>query len=253
MKDNAVILQSGQGGWLVFENPVRVCCARRAEDVSGVLHEVQACCEAGLHAAGFMSYEAASGLDAALQTHPPRGLPLVWFGLYKAPKRWRRLRGGNDLFEIGPWTPSVSRPRYQQALERIRDYIQAGDTYQVNYTYRLRAAFQGSAWSFFHTLHRGQRARYSAFVRLPSFSICSGSPELFFAMEGRQVMARPMKGTAPRGLTVDDDRARARALRASEKDRAENVMIADMIRNDLGRVAEAGSVVLTLLVVILIR
>lgn len=242
MKDNAVVCHSEREGWLLFERPVRVCCARRPECVPAVLNEVQAAADAGLYAAGFMTYDAAPGLDAALSAHAQTRLPLVWFGLYEQPERLADLPPSDASFEVGEWMPSISRQSYGAALGRIREYIRAGDTYQVNYTYRLHAAFQGSAWSFFLALQRGQRARHSAFVRLPGVSVCSVSPELFFALNGRSVVSRPMKGTAPRGLTYEADVAQARALRASEKNRAENIMITDMIRNDLGRIAELGSV-----------
>jgi len=186
-------------------------------------------------------------------------LPLLWFGLYEAPEvvGAPRVEGGDIAGEgqdshpdrDGPvgrlyagWTPSVSREEYDAALACIKDQIAEGNTYQVNYTFRLRRAFDGDAWSLFARLARAQQAQYATFVDLGRWAICSVSPELFFRREGRQLTARPMKGTARRGLTLADDRQQAAWLRQSEKNRAENVMIVDMLRNDLGRVAAIGSV-----------
>ena len=117
-----------------------------------------------------------------------------------------------------------------------------GRTYQVNYTYRLRAPFSGDPWSFFMTLARKQPIGYAAYLDIGSHLICSASPELFFRLNGHTVLSKPMKGTAPRGKTLSDDRANMAWLHDSEKNRAENVMIVDMIRNELGRLAEIGSV-----------
>jgi para-aminobenzoate synthetase/4-amino-4-deoxychorismate lyase len=112
----------------------------------------------------------------------------------------------------------------------------------VNYTYRLRADFSGDAWTFFHELVNGQKTDFAAFIETDDFSVCSASPELFFSLNNGQLVSRPMKGTARRGLTFSEDWRQAELLRDSEKDRAENIMIVDMIRNDIGRVAEPGSV-----------
>jgi para-aminobenzoate synthetase / 4-amino-4-deoxychorismate lyase len=242
MNDSVVILRTEQDGWLRFEQPVHVCSTRRLEDVQATLDEVQDGLDRGLHAAGFLTYEAAAGLDSALCAHDPGPLPLVWFGLYRAALRPAPWPASEAPFTVGAWEPAVSRAQYEAAVTRIREYIRGGDTYQVNYTYRLRTAFRGSDWSFFLALLSAQKQSRAAFVRLPDYSLCSVSPELFFALDGRRALARPMKGTAARGMTWQDDQHRRRELHASEKNRAENVMITDMIRNDLGRIAEPGSV-----------
>jgi para-aminobenzoate synthetase/4-amino-4-deoxychorismate lyase len=141
-----------------------------------------------------------------------------------------------------PWTADTSESAYTAAIARIKAYIAAGDTYQVNYTWRMMAEFAGDPWALFADLWRAQRAPYAAYMDAGDHVICSASPELFFARRGDTLTCRPMKGTAPRGLCPAADEASAAWLRASEKDRAENLMIVDMIRNDLGRIAETGSV-----------
>ncbi|HOF87835.1 MAG TPA: aminodeoxychorismate synthase component I, partial [Armatimonadota bacterium] len=192
-----------------------------------------------------VSYEAAPAFDPAMRAHPPGPLPLLWFGLYPAPVRLAALPDDGGAFSASGWTPELSRDDYDAAIARIKAYIAAGETYQVNYTLRLRARLAGSAWAFFLALTRAQRGHYGAWVHLGSHILCSASPELFFRLEGDVITCKPMKGTARRGLWWEDDRARARELAHSAKNRAENVMIVDMVRNDLGRIAKTGSVRVT--------
>ena len=131
---------------------------------------------------------------------------------------------------------------YRQAIAAIKEQIAAGYTYQINYTFPLGAAFSGEPWPLFTQLALAQRGRYAAYVNTGRHVVCSASPELFFQKTDGVLTSRPMKGTAPRGRTLTEDEAQRAWLFASEKNRAENVMIVDMIRNDMGRVAEVGSV-----------
>ncbi|MGB8982034.1 MAG: aminodeoxychorismate synthase component I, partial [Anaerolineales bacterium] len=139
------------------------------------------------------------------------------------------------------WHPSVDRQIYNSALDQIKAQIAQGKTYQVNYTMRLRADFTGSAWDFFLHLVQGQNS-HAAYLDIGQYVICSASPELFFQLDGDTITCRPMKGTTGRGRTTREDRERSEWLKNSPKNRAENVMIVDMIRNDLGRIAQTGSV-----------
>jgi para-aminobenzoate synthetase/4-amino-4-deoxychorismate lyase len=140
------------------------------------------------------------------------------------------------------WQASVGFAEFEAKVKRIKELIRLGDTYQVNYTYRLGAVMAADPWEFFLQLVAAQEAPYGAFVDTGEWVIGSASPELFFQLDGDRIVCRPMKGTAARGLTQAQDQAQAEALRTSEKERAENVMIVDMVRHDLGRVAETGSV-----------
>ncbi|MEZ4515924.1 MAG: chorismate-binding protein [Chloroflexota bacterium] len=138
--------------------------------------------------------------------------------------------------------PSISESDYLKAVDTIRDAIAAGITYQANLTFNLHAAFDGDPWALYVALDNAQRAAYTAYLDMGQYVICCASPELFFRRDGDRITSRPMKGTAPRGLTTAEDREQVEWLANSEKNRAENVMIVDMIRNDFGRVATIGSV-----------
>ena len=244
MTNQAVIQDITAGQWLHFQKPWQVIETGCIEEVVPKLRLVETMVqEQGLYAAGFISYEAAPGFDSVLQVRQPLSFPLLWFGLYPQP----------DVLRIPPpspapaslprlWTPSVSRTAYDQNIKQIKAHIASGETYQVNYTLRLRAPFTGDAWAFFLELIRSQQAKYAAYIDTGRFAICSVSPELFFRLNDRQLTSCPMKGTAPRGLTFSEDEDHAQRLYHSEKNRAENVMIVDMIRNDMGRIAVVGSV-----------
>ncbi|MDA1300259.1 MAG: aminodeoxychorismate synthase component I [Proteobacteria bacterium] len=231
--------------WLTFREPREILCARRASDVVAVLQQIQHAVDSGCHAAGFIAYEAASGFDPSLTTHPGAGC-LLWFGIYET------VAVSSDLGEESSpsvpqvnWQPDVSRQTYTDRVTRIREEIAAGNTYQVNYSIRFRTRYDTDPLAAFVSLANHHEAPYAAYVDTGDRVIASHSPELFFRLNGQQVLCRPMKGTAARGLTADDDSLRKRALANSAKDRAENLMIVDMIRNDLGRVAVPGSISVT--------
>ncbi len=238
-----VLHDAAAGEWLRFQEAVAVLTARRLDEVVGTLRAVERRVqEEKLYAAGFVSYEAAPAFDPALCTHPGDEFPLVCFGLYPAPRPFR-LPNNRPLVPLpASWQASISPEEYACALARIKEQIARGETYQVNFSFRLTTEFRDDPWALFLALAQAQNSSYSAYVDLDRYVICSASPELFFRLEGEYIAARPMKGTAARGKTLAEDLAQARWLHRSEKNRAENVMIADMVRNDLGRVAESGSV-----------
>ncbi len=231
-----IIIQHGTD-WLRFLEPVEVLTARTPEEVFQCLEKIE---QSGLWAAGFVSYEAAGAFDDALTTCEPGALPLLHFGLFQTSEKVELQPGGE--YSLGDWTPSVVREEYTEAIATIKERIAAGDTYQVNYTFRLHAGFEGDPFGYFCDLAAAQQGDYGAFIETGDFAICSASPELFFELKDGLITSRPMKGTRPRGLTAETDWAAAAELQRAEKDRAENIMIVDMIRNDIGRVAEAGSV-----------
>ncbi|MEE9367740.1 MAG: aminodeoxychorismate synthase component I [Pontiella sp.] len=228
------------GRWLHFSEPVKVLRADSLDDVQPMLREAE---ESGLFAAGFISYEAAPAFDAALTTHPAATFPLLCLGLFQAPEVLEKIEEAPAAtFKMGELKPSVSKDEFVTALGEIKERIAEGATYQVNYTYRLHADFSGDAWTFFYELVKGQRTEHAAYIETEDFAVCSASPELFFNLSNGKITARPMKGTAKRGRTFSEDWKQSAALSTSEKDRAENIMIVDMIRNDIGRIAEPGSV-----------
>ncbi len=232
-------------GFLRFSRPLRVITAEGPEGVLPALREVEREVEEkGRTAAGFISYEAAIAFDRAFRVRRAGAdFPLLWFGVYGAAEPFDLPAPDPGFTPPSAWTPSVSRAEYDAAIARIRADIAAGETYQVNYTMRLAAPFAGSDLELFKHLVRAQNCLYAAYADTGRFAVCSASPELFFERDlAGLVTTRPMKGTAPRGRTTEEDGRLAAWLKASEKNRAENVMIVDMLRNDLGRLAETGSV-----------
>jgi para-aminobenzoate synthetase/4-amino-4-deoxychorismate lyase len=237
------IIQLPSGEWLEFADPARVVVAELPSAVRPVLADVERLTrDLSLHAVGFVAYEA--GLAFNLETRAPQPrTPLAWFGLFES-KNVRPLgaplQGGG--YRLGPLYPSMEPRDFERAFDVIKGHLAEGDTYQVNFTFKMSAEFGGDPRALFADLVEAQRGRHCAYVRIGDWAICSASPELFFELDGLSVQARPMKGTAQRGLIAEDDRRRRDELRASAKQRAENVMIVDMMRNDLGRIAEVGSV-----------
>lgn len=237
---NEVLLRENDQ-WLYFAQPHQVIQAQALQEVIPALRQVQDLVESrNWYAAGFLSYEAAPAFDSALQTRPSTGFPLLWFGLYPPPRLVSLPEPAAPKPALA-WSPTVDRHTYTAAIAQIKDHIARGRTYQVNYTMRLRADFNAEPWEFFLHLAQSQN-NHAAYVDTGRFVIASASPELFFALDGETITCRPMKGTARRGRTTREDREQAEWLKASEKNRAENVMIVDMIRNDLSRIARIGSV-----------
>ena len=231
--------------------PVGVIEARRPSEVVGAIDAADSAAARGLWAAGFVAYEAAPGLDPELSVHvraaddPFAELPLAWFALFERKEDLPRLEPGrvDPSGSAGsPWRPSVDRATYDAAVERIRELIAAGHTYQVNHTIRLRAMINGDERGFYRDLCLAQRGGYAAFLDLGRFRVLSASPELFFRIDGERITTKPMKGTAPRGRWPAEDEEIAARLVASSKERAENAMIVDLLRNDLGRICRTGSV-----------
>jgi para-aminobenzoate synthetase/4-amino-4-deoxychorismate lyase len=234
--------------------PVGVIEARRPGEVAGAIEAAEAATTRGLWAAGFVAYEAAPGLDPELSVRvrapddPFAELPLAWFALFEREEDVAPLqpgRAGPPDRSGSPWRASVDRATYDAAVERIRELIEAGHTYQVNHTIRLRAAIEGDPRGFYRDLSLAQRGGYAAFLDLGRYRVLSASPELFFRVDGDRITTRPMKGTAPRGRWLAEDEEIASSLRDSPKDRAENAMIVDLLRSDLGRICRPGSVEVT--------
>ncbi len=230
----------------VFEGLIEDAAAREPAEVAPLLRRVEQAVSEGLHAAGYLAYEAGPGLDPALATRPPDTAdgPLAWFGIFRdrrviPPLAELIADGGYRLREL---RPSTDRPSYERSIRTIQQLIAAGDTYQVNYTFRLDGSFEGDDLALYRDLCEAQRSGYCAYLRTGHGTIVSASPELFFRLAGGEIELRPMKGTRPRGRWTEEDDELAAALACSAKDRAENLMIVDLIRNDVGRVAEFGSV-----------
>ena len=245
---------STAGRWLSFRRPLDVLIARSPAQVQDLLDEVRRAVARGKWAAGFLSYEATPAFDSAFAAHPAsRGVPAAWWALFEAPDRLDAPpRWSDEPVPTLSWRALVSREQHAQAVEDVRRRIAEGETYQVNLTFPLEASLPAGVDSyrlFRQWIDGTTTPPYAAWIdtgRTTSsrLAVASASPELFFSLDGREIRTRPMKGTASRGRWLEEDAAR-RAELLSEKNRAENLMIADMLRNDLGRVAVPGSVRVT--------
>lgn len=227
-----------------YEFPRQVVSATRVDAVLPALAELDRHVAQGRHVAGYIAYEAAGAFDPALQTHALEDMPLLWFGVYENATIAPLPRAGDGAVPVPDldWRPRIDQRAYFAAFETIRGHIAAGDTYQVNFTYPMEARFTADPEAWFLERLAAQLGRYGAYLDLGRQKILSLSPELFFALDGATLTTRPMKGTRPRGLSSAQDGALAAELRQSPKERAENLMIVDMMRNDLGRVCSVNSI-----------
>ena len=227
-----------------FSAKIGELSASSPEEVLPALKLLDERVQAGLHAAGYIGYEAAGALNGDLTTRPPGGLPLLWFGLYEE-RSTEPLPPCAEPFCADQWRHSLDREHFGGAVEAIRELIAAGDCYQVNFTLRQRFSFSGSPLAFFHELRRGQPTPYGCYLESGRHRILSVSPELFFTLADGVLTTRPMKGTAGRGRWFEEDQGRKQRLRESPKELAENLMIVDLLRNDMGMVSQIGSVRVT--------
>ncbi|WHY03537.1 aminodeoxychorismate synthase component I [Neobacillus sp. DY30] len=225
---------------LTFQHPVSVIAAYKVEDVIPCFELVQEAVEKGYYAAGYLSYESAPAFDSAFKVQSGGSLPLLWFGIFSKPD-YKQISSDGE-FSVTEWKPTIPIEEYNQAISSIKKSIQLGDTYQTNYTIRLHSQFRGDGLAFYTRLKKAQSSNYCAYLHTGEHSILSASPELFFHLDNGKITTRPMKGTVKRGLSFEEDAANANWLLQSEKNRAENLMIVDLLRNDLGMVAEPGTV-----------
>ncbi|HNX26496.1 MAG TPA: chorismate-binding protein [Phycisphaerae bacterium] len=228
--------------WLEFSEPAEIFHAATPVGVLPALSRAAVVSrEKNLPLAGWLSYESAGGINPDLP-YRESAFPLVNFAAFQ------RCMPVTLTAVCRPaavtWRSELARKDYFEKFSQIRRYIADGETYQVNYTFRMRCdSFDsGMAEKYWLAMIAAQRSRYGSFIETDDWAICSASPELFFSYDGGVVTCRPMKGTAPRGLWPAADERAAAELADSEKNRAENIMIVDMTRNDLGRVAQPGSV-----------
>jgi para-aminobenzoate synthetase/4-amino-4-deoxychorismate lyase len=230
----------------LFRNPVEWLEARDLSELPIFFQKLEAARAQGLWSAGYFSYECGYHFEprAALNFIPnQQDLPLAAFGLYLAPTIFTADRSPSGPARgVESPTLAISCEHFQQKIKVIQAYIESGDTYQVNLTDQVQARYPGSALDLFAHMMEAQPVEFGALLRLGDRYILSASPELFFRVQGRHIVVRPIKGTAPRGRDAREDAARMEALANDEKNRAENVMISDLMRSDLGRVAETGSV-----------
>ena len=246
--------ESGAADAHLFETPVKLFVARNAGEVADTLAQAdEARLESGGHLAGYIAYEAGLALEDKLKpladARSGATGPLVWLGLFENERiipadqidSWlsKTAQGSGS---VGPLQPQISTGGYVAAFERLQDAIKAGDIYQANLTFPLTGSYRGDPVGLYAALRPAAKAGYGGLIFDGSHWLLSLSPELFVSLKGQEAKVKPMKGTRPRGRGEAEDAALATELAESVKDKAENLMIVDLMRNDLSRVAEAGSV-----------
>ena len=227
----------------VFTKPLKELKTRDLGQVETLLREVEAYQEAGFYAVGYVSYEAAPAFEKKLAVHPAplMGEYLLYFTIHEEVETLPFPEDYEAVDLPANWQEEVEAPAYQKAIETIHHHIRQGDTYQVNYTVQLSQELKADPLAIYNRLVVEQRAHYNAFIQHDDVSILSISPELFFEQDDRLLTTRPMKGTTRRGLTNQTDLQEAAWLEADPKNRAENMMIVDLLRNDMNRISEIGS------------
>lgn len=244
--------QRGPAPARLYRDPVAMIAAYRMDEVQPALDRVGEAREAGLHAAGFISYEAGLALEDRLAPIAARrdgeGAPLLWFGLFEGVRRIPSTSVPGLLPDpaqarVGALRPLIDQPDHRAAFDAVQAYIRAGDIYQVNLTFPCDIPVDGDPMALYAAIRPRAAAGYGGVIRTGDRTILSFSPELFFSQVRGQLTARPMKGTATRDADPQADAAQARWLEEDEKQRAENLMIVDLLRNDLSRVSRPGSVI----------
>ncbi len=249
------------GRSLLFTDPEHVIVAQTLADVGAALEAMDAALADGLHLAGWIAYECGAHFEPRLKPlmKARADEPLIWMmatrhrteltssevteGFFDA------RRGTHHMAKLEIGDSPVSEADYLAALEKVHSYIQAGDVYQINHTFPLPCTLEGDALALYERLRASQPVPFGAYIDTGAdhggHKILSLSPELFVRRTGDTLTGKPMKGTAPRGLTENSDEAVAAHLKADEKSRAENLMIVDLIRNDLSRISRPGSMKVT--------
>lgn len=236
---------SGASPSRLYAHPVECLTARSQAEVAPLLDELRSANKRGLHVAGFLAYDAGAAMLPHLEM--PEGGLLAWFGLFEQYQIVEAAAMPSSLPDpAGAWLssllPDISRTDYANAFAAVQEYIAAGDIYQANLTFPLSADYAGDPLALYAALRPRAAAGYGGVIFTGEKHYLSFSPELFFALKDRRVTTKPMKGTAPRRAEPNADAAEADTLRTDPKQRAENLMIVDLLRNDLSRVCEAGSV-----------
>lgn len=258
LSETFVLLDNNSGAGppsLLFTEPLDIVVAWTPQEVPAALERLQVGLKGGLYAAGFFAYELGYVLEPKLAALMPdnRNVPLIWLGLYKAPaqmsatdvEHWLATHTRSGSYAFTDVTLAWDDAHYQQRFAEVQEKIRAGDIYQLNLTFKARFRLEGSPLTFFLDLRQKQRVAYGGIVDTGEMTVLSASPELFIEQEGRTISTRPMKGTAPRAGTLEADGLARQHLATDVKQRAENLMIVDLMRNDIGRIAEIGSVSVT--------
>jgi para-aminobenzoate synthetase/4-amino-4-deoxychorismate lyase len=240
----------------IFADPVKIIQTHSLSGISKCLKQIEAETKKGYYLSGFISYEAGYAYSHKLQglNHDSVKIPLIWMGVFESPlifdhksnKFNKKIDLKNYYFDhscrIKNLKLNINKDSYMKNVLKIKQLIAQGDTYQVNYTTKYKFTIQGSPLALYKKLRENQAIEYGGLIKTPDFEILSFSPELFFRKNKNLITVKPMKGTAKRGTDIKEDRIKQKQLAADVKNQAENLMIVDLLRNDLGQISKTGTV-----------
>ena len=226
-----------------FTQPIKELKTRDLAEVADLLAQVESYQEQGYYVVGYVSYEAAPAFEEKLAVHklPLLGEYLLYFTVHDRVETSPIPLTYEEVDLPSNWQEVTSAEDYEKAIAQIHHHLRQGDTYQVNYTVQLKQDLSANPFSIYNRMVVEQEAGYNAYVEHDEMAVISMSPELFFEQNGRELTTRPMKGTTKRGLTDDEDLKEAAWLGQDPKNRSENMMIVDLLRNDMNRISEVGS------------
>lgn len=227
---------------ILANKPIAIIRADAWHEIEKALGELEKYIAQSKHIFGFVSYEFGLGFEALTRDFANSDFPLLYFAVFDEIENICIDELSDDGFAIGRFTADMNFAEYRTQFSKIKNYIESGNIYQANLTFKLKAPFWGSPFSLYKALRTAQPVKYSAFLDMGEFQILSLSPELFFKTQGKAIETHPMKGTIERGKDDGDDKANFDELKNDEKQRAENLMITDLMRNDLARISKPGSV-----------
>jgi len=220
---------------LLFTGPDAVVTCYDGRDLPRAFASLEDYRARGYYLAGFLSYEAGYAFEACLKDVSQSTFPLLMFGCFRGCEE-KRLPSSVAAFQVGTLRSNVDKRGYDVSIETIREHIRRGDVYQITYCIKNHCACRGDLYSLYRALLSDQPVPYPAYIHTDDCDILSLSPELFFKKTGAYLVTKPMKGTWPRGRNILEDCAAGLRLKYDKKNRAENIMIADLLRNDLGRI-----------------
>ena len=226
-----------------FTQPIKELKTRDLAEVADLLAQVESYQEQGYYVVGYVSYEAAPAFEEKLAVHklPLLGEYLLYFTVHDRVEKSLIPLTYEEVDLPSKWREQTSAEDYKKAISQIHHHLRQGDTYQVNYTVQLKQDLSANPFAIYNRMVVEQEAGYNAYVEHDEMAVISMSPELFFEQNDRELTTRPMKGTTHRGVTDQEDLAQASWLEQDPKNRSENMMIVDLLRNDMNRISEVGS------------
>ena len=221
---------------LLFTNPESIISCYEPADFLSAIKEIEDALKKGFYVAGFLSYEAGYCFEERLFQNKRNDFPLILMGVYRRPRHERLKKENKAAQELKNMRLNISKEKYSFHIDKIRWHIQKGDVYQITYCIKFHFDFYGDPLSLYDELFKIQPVPYPAYIQTEAFKILSLSPERFIKKNSTNLLTEPMKGTWPRGASGPSDFVAYINFRRDQKNRAENLMIADLLRNDLGRI-----------------